>query len=162
VLSCAGSEEAMSEANLPTQQPQAGQAPRLSPPDVDARRAGNSQGTAAQRSTPPGRLIWRVERRETLQALRKAPRWRAGSISVSWVPAGAAEPPRVAFAIGRRAGSAVVRNRLRRRLRALVRDAAPRLRPGAYLISAGPSAAALNCNDLRSTLEKAFSQVKSQ
>lgn len=51
--------------------------------------------------------------------------------------------PRVAFAIGRRVGTAVLRNRVRRRLRGslsvLAADGA--LPAGAYLISAGPAAA---------------------
>ena len=49
----------------------------------------------------------------------------------------------MAYTIGRKVGPAVVRNRLRRRLRMLMRQAAPRLRPGAYLIAAAPEAAAL-------------------
>jgi ribonuclease P protein component len=47
---------------------------------------------------------------------------------------------RVAFAIGRRLGTAVARNRLRRRLRALLADRATELPPGLYLIGARPSA----------------------
>ena len=46
----------------------------------------------------------------------------------------AAVPPRVAFAVGRSVGSAPVRNRVRRRLRALAR--AHELAPGWYLIGA--------------------------
>jgi ribonuclease P protein component len=47
-----------------------------------------------------------------------------------------ATPPRVAFAVGRSVGSAPVRNRVRRRLRALARDHADQLAPGWYLIGA--------------------------
>jgi ribonuclease P protein component len=65
----------------------------------------------------------------------------------------------VAFAIGRRAGSAVVRNRLRRRLRTLVREASPRLPPGAYLINAASEAATLPYQDLRMTLNQALEQL---
>jgi ribonuclease P protein component len=42
----------------------------------------------------------------------------------------------VAFAIGRAAGSAPTRNRVRRRLRALAREHARELAPGWYLIGA--------------------------
>lgn len=50
-------------------------------------------------------------------------------------------PPRVAYAVGRRSGGAVERNRIRRRLRHVVADHAPRLRPDyQYLIGAGPEA----------------------
>lgn len=49
----------------------------------------------------------------------------------------------MAYTIGRRVGPAVVRNRLRRRLRMIMRQAAAELRPGAYLVSAAPAAADL-------------------
>lgn len=42
---------------------------------------------------------------------------------------------RVAYAISRRTGGAVVRNRLRRRLRAAVDQVAHEMAPGAYLIA---------------------------
>ncbi len=45
--------------------------------------------------------------------------------------------PAVAYAIGRRAGNAVARNRIRRRLRAAVHDHREQLVPGAaYLLGA--------------------------
>jgi ribonuclease P protein component len=56
-------------------------------------------------------------------------------------PATRPGPPRVAYAIGRRAGGAVERNRIRRRLRHVVRDHAARLRRDhEYLLGAGPAA----------------------
>jgi ribonuclease P protein component len=45
--------------------------------------------------------------------------------------------PRIAFAIGRRVGPAVARNRLRRQLRAIFAEANPA--PGAYLVSVTPA-----------------------
>lgn len=42
---------------------------------------------------------------------------------------------RVAYAIGRAVGSAVVRNRIRRRLRSIVAARVDDLEPGAYLIA---------------------------
>jgi ribonuclease P protein component len=47
---------------------------------------------------------------------------------------------RVAFSVSRRAGGAVDRNRIRRRLRAAMRDHAATLPPGAYLVGAGREA----------------------
>ena len=50
----------------------------------------------------------------------------------------------MAYAVGRSVGNAVERNRLRRRLRAAVREHADRLAPDrAYLLSAGPRATAM-------------------
>ncbi len=61
-------------------------------------------------------------------------------------------PPRVAYAVGRRAGGAVTRNRIRRRLRAVVRDEAALLEPAcAYLISVGPAAMKTPFSELRAT-----------
>ena len=52
-----------------------------------------------------------------------------------------ASPPRVAFATSRAAGNAVVRNRVRRRLRAAVAAHEPELGAGgAYLFAAGREA----------------------
>jgi ribonuclease P protein component len=70
--------------------------------------------------------------------------------------------PRVAFAVGRPVGSAVVRNRLRRRLRALWRELleAPNPPPaGDYLILAAPPAAALGFAELRAHLGAALGRV---
>jgi len=51
------------------------------------------------------------------------------------------EEPRVSYAIGRHVGGAVVRNRVRRRLRAAVQAHAAVLQPGAsYLFGAGREA----------------------
>ena len=68
-------------------------------------------------------------------------------------------PPRVAYAIGRKVGGAVERNRLRRRLRAIVWQLAPSLRPGAYLIGVAPEGAHLSVGELRSTVTRAMDKV---
>jgi ribonuclease P protein component len=68
-------------------------------------------------------------------------------------------PPRVAFAIGRRVGSAVERNRLRRRLRAIVASSDDLLQSGALLIGARPSSPELTYGrlqtEVRTLLERA-------
>jgi ribonuclease P protein component len=62
-------------------------------------------------------------------------------------------PPRVAFAIGRPVGTAVTRNRLRRRLRALCREHASEFAPGhAYLIGARPGAGTATYRELADSL----------
>ena len=65
-------------------------------------------------------LIWRVRDRATFEALAGARRHRAGPVSLRHLSDGSDDPPRVAYAIGRRFGNAVERNRARRRLRAAV------------------------------------------
>lgn len=80
-------------------------------------------------------------------------------MAVAQAEAGA-EVPRVAFAIGRRVGSAVARNRLRRRLRAALAEL--ELAPGSYLVSAGSEAVHLSPTELRSTLHAAMADVGSR
>jgi ribonuclease P protein component len=66
----------------------------------------------------------------------------------------------VAFSIGRQVGPAVARNRIRRRLRMLMREAAPRLQPGAYLIGAGPEAAQLSYGQLGELLVRLVESIQ--
>ena len=80
-------------------------------------------------------------------------------MSVTWVAAAAADPPRVAYAVGRDVGGSVARNRLRRRLRALVAELGPGLAPGAYLVGAGPDAARRTHDDLRGLLRDALAEA---
>lgn len=69
----------------------------------------------------------------------------------------AADPPRVAFAIGRPVGAAVVRNRTRRRLRAAISELAPV--SGDYLVSVTPAAADVSFDELRTHLAAALTAV---
>jgi ribonuclease P protein component len=63
----------------------------------------------------------------------------------------------VAYAVGRRAGYAVARNRLRRRLREAVRERAALLElDTAYLVGADPSAATMTSAALSQLLARAL------
>jgi ribonuclease P protein component len=65
---------------------------------------------------------------------------------------------RVAYAIGRKVGPAVVRNRLRRRLRAAMREldrSTGGVATGAYLITLRPEAARRSYRELRDELGRA-------
>jgi ribonuclease P protein component len=73
---------------------------------------------------------------------------------------GVGAPAQVAYAVGRRVGGAVVRNRVRRRLRAAIREHEALLAPGAaYLVSVGPEAAALPYRELDAHLVAALEAV---
>ena len=82
-----------------------------------------------------------------------------GPITVTWVAGELAQPPRVAYAIGRRCGGAVVRNRVRRRLRTIIRELGAQLRPGAYLVGASAAAADLSYGDLKATVCQALTAM---
>jgi|SRR6516225_10052354 ribonuclease P protein component len=92
--------------------------------------------------------LGRVRDLRTFRALRRAGRrGRSGPITVTALVDTAPEAgARMAFAVGRRVGPAVVRNRVRRRLRAIAADLD--LAPGAYLVSAAPEAAGLDFGEL--------------
>ena len=77
---------------------------------------------------------------------------------MSWVPGPAGSPPLVAYAIGKRVGPAVVRNRLRRRLRAIFASDL-RVAPGDYLVAADPAAADLPFADLKALVTAALSDL---
>jgi ribonuclease P protein component len=66
----------------------------------------------------------------------------------------------VAYSVSKRVGSAVVRNRLRRRLRAAVAAHRRQLRPGtAYLFGAGPEAAGASWADLEAAVADLVERV---
>lgn len=59
----------------------------------------------------------------------------------------------MAYAVGRRTGGAVQRNRIRRRLRAAIRRTGDQLRPGtAYLVGAGAEVLTVPFDELAATL----------
>jgi ribonuclease P protein component len=98
-------------------------------------------------------LIWRIRERSAFTRLaREGRRTRAGVLWCTYIPDPDATPPRVAYALGRAIGPAVVRNRLRRQLRALLADAT--LPPGLYLIGAQPIAAQRSQDELTFDLQR--------
>lgn len=114
-----------------------------------------------QRAAPRPRL-WRVTDRATFAELRRdGRRGRSGAVAVTWLPAegaaGAASNPRAAFAVGRSVGGAVVRNRVKRRLRAALREllAQDRLPRGTYLLSGRPQVAEMAWSDLLAAVDDA-------
>jgi ribonuclease P protein component len=92
-------------------------------------------------------LIGRIEDRATFAGFSRGRRAACGPVRVRFVAAPDRSTARVAYAINRKVGTAVVRNRVRRRLRAalaeLDRTQPGRLPGGAYLISAEASVAEL-------------------
>lgn len=104
-------------------------------------------------------MIWRVRDRASFAALAdSAWRVRRGPITVTLAVGGAGRDACVAYMVGRRVGGAVERNRLRRRLRAIVTQVGPS--SGLYLIGARPSATRLSFTELRDVVSVAMSAAE--
>lgn len=67
--------------------------------------------------------------------------------------------PQVGFAASRQCGSAVVRNRLRRRARAVVRSEAPQLPRGRYLLRFSPDSASASPATFRADVARALQRA---
>jgi ribonuclease P protein component len=153
-------EEAQGEAHISAQQAPAGDTPRVPPSHEHPRRPGDRSDPAPQGARPPLGLIGRIGDRATFEALRRqGHRARRGAMTVVHLPARTTDGEvRFAYAIGRKVGPAVVRNRLRRRLRAAAREldrSSGGLPSGSYLVSLRPEAAALSYDELRHDLDLA-------
>ena len=87
-------------------------------------------------------------------------RARRGPIRVAFVSTGGhLDRPQVAFAVSKRCGGAVERNRIRRRLRAALAQVTPPIERGAYLIGTDPEVADLSFDQLIHILTGALAQA---
>ena len=105
-------------------------------------------------------MVAPVRRRDDFESLsRSRARGRSGPLWVARIPwrEDDAEPVRVAYAVPRSVGGAVVRNRIRRRLRPMMAQrAAAGLPRGVYLVGAREGAADLSAAELRRHLDVAI------
>jgi len=150
----------MSETSLPTAQPPSRQAARVPPPDGQQGRAGRAEGAPPEGPAASGSLTWTTRGRSVFNALKQARTLRSGPLTLACLP-GLLPPPRLAYAIGKTTGNAVVRNRLRRRLREAVRHA-PGLPPGTYLVRVRPQAVELSFWDLQAHFTSLAKQARRQ
>ena len=98
-------------------------------------------------------MIGRIHTRSDLQRLRRdGRRVRIEPFWCSYLSDPTANTAQVAFAINRAVGNAVVRNRLRRRLRAVLTEL--NLPGGLYLIGCTPTASELTFDQMRVLLEE--------
>ena len=158
------------ETNVPTERAQARQDPWFPEADVDSGRTRRHSVAPTERASSPlcvtspdARVpvpsirIDRIRSRQTFLALRRSGRrGRAGSVSITYLEQDSWSRPQLAFAISRKVGNAVVRNRLRRQLRGLFVEAREVTPAGAYLVSMGPGAARLPFTELRKAMNQAL------
>ncbi len=98
-------------------------------------------------------MIGRIRSRDTFDRLRRdGTRLRVDPLWCTFLHEPDLESPHVAFAIGRSTGNAVTRNRLRRRLRALL--AASDAVPGWYLVGATPTTVELTFAELERCVDE--------
>lgn len=81
-------------------------------------------------------------------------RIRRSALWCTWCPDPSTTTTSVAFSLGRALGPAVTRNRLRRRLRAILRETQSTLPGGMLLIGATQRATELTFDQLRSELQQ--------
>ena len=108
----------------------------------------------------PQRTFGRLTSRSSFAELQRSrARASSGPVRASFVPVEDGAPgvfPQVGYAIGRHCGTAVVRNTLRRRARAVVRAEASTLPRGTYLLRVAPAAVALPPAAFRSDVATAL------
>ena len=96
--------------------------------------------------------------RQALEAVRAhGLTGRCGPVSVRFDPDRSSHL--FAFAIGRRVGSAVVRNRVRRRMRAIVAGERHQIPVGTYLVSARPDVTELTFEEMRNAMIAAIERA---
>lgn len=153
-----------SEAHLPAEEAASQPQARFPPPHVGPRRPVDHQGPAPQGPSQALCLIDRVSGRDAFRRFRAdGIRARSGPLTVVATPFGSTERPAVAFALPRTVGSAVVRNRLRRQLRAAARSLQEDglLPPASYLVIVRPAARGATMTTLRDHLAAAVRRLAS-
>ena len=143
----------MREADLPAQQPEAQEEARVSYPDEESRRTRGPEVSPRSRPRSYLGLIHRVRSRAIFAEFARARPRRDGALWVRRISRAEDSTPQVAFAIGRKVGNAVTRNRLRRRLRAMLSNHSDLLQHGsAYLIGADSRAVLATSEELDRSL----------
>ena len=144
-----GARGGASEADIPAEQPAPVQEARVPRPDVDQGRPRRPEVAPGQGSPPPLGLIGPITRRQEFARLsREGRRRRQGCLWVAAVVSPEAGGVRVAYALPRKAGTAVERNRIRRRLRAAMEPLEHQVLPGWYLIGVTRPAREISWQDV--------------
>ncbi len=153
----------MDEKDLATQPEEEGQDPRLPGPDADPRRPAGPQAPppegalaahAPGKAVKPGRLP-PLRGEQAFRRLRQGRGSRGRYVSVKWLPA---QELRVGLVVSKKVGKAVVRNRVRRRLREILRRL--HLPEAHLLVVASPEARGATYQELFQDLVRTLKRSK--
>ena len=144
------------ETYVPAQHPPPSQETWLSDAHGDPGRPSGSQGPPSGRPPQADGLILAVSTRARFASFDRAIHARSGVLNVRFVPVPQTAGLEVAFAIGKKTGNAVVRNRIRRRIREALRleGCSGRLPAGAIMISASAKTLAVPFDELRAEVSR--------
>jgi ribonuclease P protein component len=113
------------EAHLPAEQPGPQAASRLPPPDGDGRRPQGPECSPRARPQEAQRLVTIAKRADFLAANAGLRTTTPGFILLVRDRKDSDQAMRVGFTVTKKIGGAVVRNRMKRRFRALAREIVP-------------------------------------
>lgn len=102
----------------------------------------------------------RLTRGADYKAVVRRGRRRAGANAVLYVSSSSEQrAARFGFIVSKQVGSAVVRNTVRRRLKAICAEALPTVEPGSDIVlRALPAAASVSFQDLRSDVQRSLAR----
>ena len=144
----------MREADLPAQQSETQEEARFPTPYAQPRGSRGAQVAPQPRPRQALGLIHRVRSRATFAELSRARPRRHGAVWIRQVRLNDGRPPQIAYSVSRAVGNAVVRNRIRRRLRAIIAARATTLSDGhGYLVGVTPGASDQTFGELSHSIE---------
>ena len=150
------------EAYIPAQYPPTCEEARFPRPHEHARRPRRHQEPPRQGPSPTLGLIHRIRDRQSFDRLaRHGTRIRRSALWCTWCPEPESTATSVAFAFSRAFGPAVQRNRIRRRIRAILRsiDSTTPLPPGLLLIGGSPALIELTFDQLTQRVQSLVAEL---
>lgn len=148
------------EAHLSTQQPTQSTQAWLPRAHEHSSWPCHLEVASGQGSSPPQRLIGRIQNRAAFLRLRQEGiHVRSGPLSCTMFVDASLPSPQVGYALGRPFGSAVRRNRLRRQLRELVKTRESAMVAGVYVFGASRRADGTDFSELATHLDRLLAKA---